>query len=83
MHKIHVTWGDKEDTDTQEGHIAEDTDTQEGQIASVKDGYKYQLPGWKGISPEPQLYKCNTKSLPVNIAKIVHTSWISFYDRIL
>ena len=60
---MHVTWGDKEDTDTQEGHIAEDTDTQEGQIASVKDGYKYQLPGWKGISPEPQLYPSTSPRL--------------------
>ena len=57
------------DTDTQEGHVAGD---------SVM-----------GTNTNPQeevasvLNPNSMKSLPVNIAKIVHTSWISVYDLLL
>ena len=36
-----------------------------------------------GISPEPELYKCNTIPILVNIAKIVLTTWISFLCHIV
>ena len=63
--------------------MARGTDTWEGHATSETEGYKYQPSIQEGISPEPILYKCNTKSIPVNIAKIVHTSWISVYDLLL
>ena len=60
-----------------------DTDTSKGHVTCVTAGYLYQPRMKNSISPEPELYKCNTIPILVNIAKIVHTSWISFYDRIL
>ena len=54
------------------------TDTSMGHVTSVTAGYLYQPWMESGISPEPELYKCNTIPLLVNIAKIVLTSWISF-----
>ena len=75
------TW---QDVRTPEGgHVARDTDTWEGHFTGGAEGYKYQFLARKGISPEPILYKCNTKPIPVNFAKIVHTSWISVYDLLL
>ena len=56
----------------------EDTDISEGHVTCVASGYLYQPCRMKGISPEPELYKCNTIPILVNIAKIVHTTWISF-----
>ena len=66
------------DTDTPTGHVrVTDADTPMGHVTHVTSGYLYQP--WKknGISPEPELYKCNTIPILVNIAKIVLTSWIS------
>ena len=53
------------------------TDTPMGHVTCVTAGYLYQSWMENGISPEPELYKCNTIPILVNIAKIVHTSWIS------
>lgn len=55
-----------------------DTDTSMGHVTYVTAGYLYQPWMENGISPEPELYKCNTIPILVNIAKIVLTSWISF-----
>ena len=55
------------------------TDTLMGHVTSVTAGYLYQPCLENGISPEPELYKCNTIPILVNIAKIVLTSWISIY----
>ena len=57
-------------------HVAT-TDTPEGHVTRMASGYIYQPCGMGGISPEPELYKCNTIPILVNIAKIVLTSWIS------
>ena len=54
-----------------------DTDTSMGHVTRVIAGYLYQPWMENGISPEPELYKCNTIPILVNIAKIVRTSWIS------
>ena len=54
------------------------TDTPTGHVTLVTAGYLYQPRMESGISPEPELYKCNTIPILVNIAKIVLTSWISF-----
>ena len=59
------------------------TDTSIGHVTSVTAGYLYQPLMENGISPEPELYKCNTIPLLVNIAKIVPTSWISFQRSIV
>ena len=59
------------------------TDTSMGHVTSVTAGYLYQPLMESGISPEPELYKCNTIPLLVNIAKIVLTSWISFPSSIV
>ena len=48
-----------------------------GHVTRVTAGYIYQLWMEDGISPEPELYKCNTVPILVNIAKIALTSWIS------
>ena len=53
------------------------TDTSTGHVTLVAAGYLYQPCVENGISPEPELYKCNTIPILVNIAKIVLTSWIS------
>ena len=53
------------------------TDTSTGHVTSVTAGYLYQPCMESGISPEPELYKCNTIPILVNIAKIALTSWIS------
>ena len=53
------------------------TDTSMGHVTSVTAGYLYQPWMENGISPEPELYKCNTIPILVNIAKIALTSWIS------
>ena len=53
------------------------TDTSMGHVTYVTAGYLYQSWMGGGISPEPELYKCNTIPILVNIAKIVLTSWIS------
>ena len=67
------------DTDTPMGHLhITDTDTPTGHVTYVTGGYLYQPWMENGISPEPELYKCNTIPILVNIAKIVLTSWISF-----
>ena len=55
------------------------TDTSTGHVTSVTAGYLYQPCMESGISPEPELYKCNTIPILVNIAKIALTSWISIY----
>ena len=60
-----------------------DTDTSMGHVTCVIAGYLYQPWMENGISPEPELYKCNTIPILVNIAKIVHTSWISFLSNIV
>ena len=66
------------DTDTPMGHVhVTDTDTPMGHVTYVTDGYLYQSWMKNGISPEPELYKCNTIPILVNIAKIVLSSWIS------
>ena len=54
-----------------------DTDTSVGHVTYVTAGYLYQPWVGSGISPEPELYKCNTIPILVNIAKIALTSWIS------
>ena len=60
------------------GHVhVTDTDTPTGHVTHVIGGYLYQPLMKNGISPEPELYKCNTIPILVNIAKIVLTSWIS------
>ena len=59
------------------------TDTSIGHVTSVTAGYLYQPLMENGISPEPELYKCNTIPILVNIAKIVLTSWISFPSSIV
>ena len=59
------------------------TDTSIGHVTSVVAGYLYQPLMENGISPEPELYKCNTIPILVNIAKIVLTSWISFPSSIV
>ena len=59
------------------------TDTLIGHVTSVIAGYLYQPLMENGISPEPELYKCNTIPILVNIAKIVLTSWISFPNSIV
>ena len=59
------------------------TDTLMGHVTSVTAGYLYQPCLENGISPEPELYKCNTIPILVNIAKIVLTSWISFPSSIV
>ena len=59
------------------------TDTSMGHVTSVTAGYLYQPLMENGISPEPELYKCNTIPILVNIAKIVLTSWISFPSSIV
>ena len=53
------------------------TDTSTGHVTSVTAVYLYQPLMGSGISPEPELCKCNTIPILVNIAKIVLTSWIS------
>ena len=60
-----------------------DTDTSMGHVTHVIAGYLYQPWMENGISPEPELYKCNTIPILVNIAKIVLTSWISFLSNIV
>ena len=60
-----------------EGARDRDTDTSMGHVTRVTAGYIYQLWMENGISPEPELYKCNTVPILVNIAKIALTSWIS------
>ena len=68
------------DTDTPTGHVhmhMADTDTPTGHVTYVTSGYLYQPLMKNGISPEPELYKCNTIPILVNIAKIALTSWIS------
>ena len=60
-----------------------DTDTPMGHVTYVTSGYLYQPLMKNGISPEPELYKCNTIPILVNIAKIVLTSWISFLSNIV
>ena len=66
------------DTDTPTGHVrVTDADTPTGHVTHVTSGYLYQPWMKNGISPEPELYKCNTIPILVNIAKIVLTSWIS------
>ena len=64
-------------------HVARDTDTWEGHIAGRAEGYKYQFLIGRAISPEPILYVATPEPIPVNFAKIVHTSWISVYDLLL
>ena len=59
------------------------TDTSMGHVTYVTAGYLYQSLMKSGISPEPELYKCNTIPILVNIAKIVLTSWISIYEQIV
>ena len=59
------------------------TDTPMGHVTYVTAGYLYQSWMESGISPEPELYKCNTIPILVNIAKIVLTSWISIYEQIV
>ena len=59
------------------------TDTSIGHVTSVTAGYLYQPLMENGISPEPELYKCNTIPILVNIAKIVLTTWISFLCHIV
>ena len=59
------------------------TDTSTGHVTSVTAGYLYQPCMENGISPEPELYKCNTIPILVNIAKIVLTTWISFLCHIV
>ena len=60
-----------------------DTDTSMGHATCVTAGYLYQPWMKNGISPEPELYKCNTIPILVNIAKIVLTSWISFLSNVV
>ena len=67
----------------EEGHVARDTDTWEGHITGGTKGYKYQFLAGRAISPEPILYIATPEPIPVNFAKIVHTSWISVYDLLL
>ena len=59
------------------------TDTPMGHVTFVTAGYLYQPWMENGISPEPELYKCNTIPILVNIAKIVLTTWISFLRNIV
>ena len=59
------------------------TDTSVGHVTFVTAGYLYQPWMENGISPEPELYKCNTIPILVNIAKIVLTTWISFPRNIV
>ena len=65
-------------TDTEEG--AHD---RHGHVTHVTAGYLYQSWMENSISPEPELYKCNTIPILVNIAKIVLTSWISFLRNVV
>ena len=72
------------DTDTPMGHVRiADTDIPTGHVTYVTDGYLYQSWMKNSISPEPELYKCNTIPILVNIAKIVLTSWISILSNIV
>ena len=74
------------DTDTPMGHVhmhMADIDTPTGHVTYVTSGYLYQPLMKNGISPEPELYKCNTIPILVNIAKIVLTSWISFLRNVV
>ena len=74
------------DTDTPMGHVhmhMADIDTPTGHVTYVTSGYLYQPLMKNGISPEPELYKCNTIPILVNIAKIVLTSWISFLSNVV
>ena len=72
------------DTDTPMGHVhMTDTDTPTGHVTYVTGGYLYQPWMKNGISPEPELYTCNTIPILVNIAKIVLTSWISFLINVV
>ena len=72
------------DTDTPMGHVhMTNTDTPTGHVTYVTGGYLYQPLRKSGISPEPELYKCNTIPILVNIAKIVLTSWISFLRNVV
>ena len=50
-------------------HVAT-ADTPEGHVTRMASGYIYQSCGMGGISPEPELYKCNTIPILVNIANI-------------
>ena len=59
------------------------TDTPMGHVTLVTAGYLYQPRMKNGISPEPELCKCNTIPILVNIAKIVLTTWISFLCHIV
>ena len=63
--------------------MAGDTGTWKGHTAGETKGYKYQFLTEKAISPEPILYIATPEPIPVNFAKIVHTSWISVYDPLL
>ena len=72
------------DTDTPTGHVhMTDTDAPTGHVTYVTGGYLYQPRMENGISPEPELYKCNTIPILVNIAKIVLTSWISILSNVV
>ena len=64
-----------------EGARDRDMDTSMGHVTRVTAGYLYLLWMKNGISPEPELYTCNTIPILVNIAKIVLTSWISFLSN--
>ena len=78
--------GQSEDTPTARthlrghGHLYTQTLGREhmtGTDTCVTAGYLYQPWMENGISPEPELYTCNTIPILVNIAKIALTSWIS------
>ena len=72
------------DTDTPTGHAhVTDNGTPTGHVTYVTGGYLYQPCKKNGISPEPELYKCNTIPILVNIAKIVLTSWISILRNVV
>ena len=70
-------------TRTREREHMTGTDTSMGHVTCVTTGYLYQSWMENGISPEPELYKCNTIPILVNIAKIVLTSWISFLRNVV
>ena len=70
-------------TQTLEREHVTGTDTPMGHVSFVTAGYLYQPWMKNGISPEPELYKCNTIPILVNIAKIVLTTWISFLRNIV
>ena len=52
-----------------------DTDTSMGHVTCVTAGYLYQPWVESGISPEPELYKCNTIPILVNIATSLNTRY--------